>query len=50
MKYAGGTTGVSTGCTQIIAYDIMITGNSTFAHNCAGLGILDVAINQGLIE
>ena len=47
VKYAGGTTGVSTGCTQIIAYDIMITGNSTFANNCVGVGTLDVAIKSG---
>ena len=50
VKYAGNNLSSSTGCTQLVAYDIVITGASYFAHDCNNLGILDVAINQGLVE
>jgi len=39
LKIAGG--GTASSCQQIIAYNIKFTGNSTFNHNCNGVGTSD---------
>jgi Flp pilus assembly protein TadG len=40
VKYAGNSNTAST-CMQLIAYNIVFTGTSTFNHNCSGTGVAD---------
>jgi hypothetical protein len=40
LKYTGSTVDGS-GCTQLIAWDINLTGSATFNHDCTGVGTLD---------
>jgi hypothetical protein len=40
VKYAGNS-GTASKCAQMIAYNIIFTGSSTFNHNCDGVGTAD---------
>ena len=40
VEYSGSTQN-SSGCTQLIAYQVNFTGSATFAHNCTGVGTSD---------
>ena len=46
----GGNAGAGSPCTQLIAYQITITGTSTFNHQCDGRGMLDPMVNWSLVE
>jgi len=50
VKYAGNNQAVTNGCTQIIAWDIIVTGTTNFYHECANVGILDPVLTWGLVE
>ena len=50
VKYAGNNQAVTNGCTQIIAWDIIVTGTTNFYHECANVGILDPVLSWGLVE
>jgi hypothetical protein len=43
VKYAGNGDTASK-CTQLIAYNVIFTGSSTFNHNCDGVGTADPAV------
>jgi hypothetical protein len=47
VEYSGSTQNTS-GCTQLIAYQVNFTGSATFAHNCTGVGISDATIAGGM--
>ncbi len=40
VSYTGSTV-AGAGCTQIVAWDILLTGSATFNHDCTGVGTLD---------
>jgi len=41
VKYTGNSLSATTGCEQLIAYTIQISGTTTFNHDCVGVGTLD---------
>ena len=51
VQYQGNNVSQNTGCKQLIAWTIVITGTSNFNHNCPpGSGTLDPAITWSLVE
>jgi Flp pilus assembly protein TadG len=44
VSYTGGT-GTGTGCTQLIADTITISGSSAFQNNCSGTGVKNISVN-----
>jgi hypothetical protein len=49
LTYAGGAS-LNSQCTQIVAWQVRLTGNATFTDNCAGTGVLPIGGNVKLVE
>lgn len=48
VNYSGGNTTGGNGCTQLIAKDIIISGNSEFDNNCSGIGVSPITATTSL--
>jgi hypothetical protein len=51
ISYSGGSPTGGAQCTQLIAYTVNFSGNSTFNNNCTGTGVRSVSLTGGrLVE
>lgn len=50
VSYSGGNGTAGGGCTQLIAYNINLSGGSEFDNNCAGTGVTSIVSMPSLAE
>ena len=41
LKFSGNATAATSQCTQVVAYEIVVTGTPVFQHDCTGVALLD---------